>query len=200
MSDDQFSTATSRPESRVTVHMAASLDGFIARKDGSVDWMHAKDSFDGGENLDPEFVKTFLASIDCYVMGSKTYETALGYERQGLGWAYGDTPVVVLTGRELVPARPSVRFVSGDLGEVFEKQLRPRYANIWVAGGGSLVGECLRRGLADEVRYSIIPVLIGEGIGFFAGLDRDVALHLCEVKAYKNGIVALRHEVRAASG
>jgi dihydrofolate reductase len=198
MSEDEFSTTSSRRESRVTVHMAASLDGFIARHDGSVDWMHAKDSFAGGEDLDPEFVKAFLASIDCYVMGSKTYETALGYERQGKGWAYGDTPVVVLTSRELAPARPSVRFESGDLAAIFQERLGPRYANIWVAGGGTLVGECLRRGLADEVRYSIIPVLIGQGIGFFNGLDRDVSLHLREVKAYRNGIVALHHDVRAA--
>jgi dihydrofolate reductase len=57
-------------------------------------------------------------------------------------------------------------------------------------------GECLRRGLADEVHYSILPILIGDGIPFFDKLDRDVALHLAEVKAYKSGIVDLRYEVR----
>lgn len=57
-------------------------------------------------------------------------------------------------------------------------------------------GECLRLGLADEVRYSIMPILIGEGIPFFAGLDRDVSLHLLEAKAYRNGMVALRHQVK----
>jgi dihydrofolate reductase len=57
-------------------------------------------------------------------------------------------------------------------------------------------GECLRLGLADEVRYSILPVLIGEGIPFFEKLDRDILLHLVEVKAYKSGMVALRYEVR----
>ena len=56
--------------------------------------------------------------------------------------------------------------------------------------------ECLRLGLADEVRYSILPILIGDGISFFERLDRDVALHLTEVKAYKSGMVALRYEVR----
>jgi len=59
-----------------------------------------------------------------------------------------------------------------------------------------LAGECLRLGLADEVRYSMLPILIGDGISFFEKLDRDVALHLTEVKAYKNGMVALRYEVR----
>lgn len=66
--------------------MAASLDGFIARKDGSVDWMETADEFPGGASMDPEFVEAFLTTIDCYVMGSRTYETALGFEAKGLGW------------------------------------------------------------------------------------------------------------------
>ena len=60
--------------------------------------------------------------------------------------------------------------------------------------------ECLRRGLADEVRYSILPILIGDGIPFFDKLDTDVALHLAAVKAYKNGMLDLRYEVRAHPG
>ena len=60
--------------SRVTIHMAASLDGFIARKDGRVDWLETSDEFAGGDTLDPGFVEAFLKAIDCYVMGSRTYE------------------------------------------------------------------------------------------------------------------------------
>ena len=77
--------------------MAASLDGFIARKDGSVDWLETSDEFAGGETMDPGFVEAFLKTIDCYVMGSRTYETALSFEAKGLGWAYGDKPTFVLT-------------------------------------------------------------------------------------------------------
>jgi dihydrofolate reductase len=62
-----------------------------------------------------------------------------------------------------------------------------------------VAGECLRRGLADELYYSILPVLIGDGISFFENLDRDVALHLAGVKAYESGTVELRYEVRAIS-
>lgn len=183
-------------ESTVTVHMAASLDGFIARKDGRVDWMETSDQFDGGETLDPAYVKEFLASIDCYVMGSRTYETALAFEEKGFGWAYGDKPTFVLTSRTLPRNRDTVEFYSGDLSHLVNERLRPRFQHIWVAGGGVVTGECLRLGLADEVRYSILPVAIGDGIPFFAGLDKDVALHLVEVKAYKSGMVSLRHEVR----
>jgi dihydrofolate reductase len=182
-------------ESRVTIHMAASLDGFIARKDGRVDWMETADEFAGGETLEPEFVAAFLKTIDCYVMGSRTYETALGFEAQGYGWAYGDKPVFVLSSRELPRQRDSVEFCRGDLAQLVNG-LRMKYRSIWVAGGGMLAAECLRLGLADEIRYSILPVLIGEGISFFETLDQDVALHLVEVKAYKSGMVAMCYEVR----
>jgi dihydrofolate reductase len=183
-------------ESRVTIHMAASLDGFIARKDGSVDWMETADEFAGGKSMDAEVVAAFLKTIDCYVMGSRTYETALGFEAKGLGWAYGDTPTIVLTHRELPRNRDTVELYSGDLAELVNGRLRPAFRSIWFVGGGMVAGECLRLGLADEVRYSILPIVIGEGIPFFAGLDRDVALHLAEVEAYKNGVVELRYEVR----
>jgi len=184
------------PDSHVTIHMAASLDGFIARKDGRVDWLETSDEFAGGDTMDPEIVEAFLKTIDCYVMGSRTYETALRFEAQGFGWAYGDKPTFVLTSRELPRIRDSIEFYSGDLAQLVNGRLRPRFHSIWFVGGGAVSGECLRLGLADEVRYSILPILIGDGITFFEKLDRDVPLHLTEVKAYKSGTVALRYEVR----
>jgi dihydrofolate reductase len=183
------------PDSRVTIHMAASLDGFIARKDGSVDWLETSDEFTGGETLEPGFVEAFLKTIDCYVMGSRTYETAIGFEAKGLGWAYGDKPTFVLSSRDLPRTRDTVEFYSGDLTQFVNGQLRPRFGSIWFVGGGVVCGECLRLGLADEVRYSILPIVIGDGIRFFERLDRDVPLHLAEVKAYKNGTVELCYEV-----
>jgi dihydrofolate reductase len=179
--------------------MAASLDGFIARKDGSVDWLETSDEFVGGETTDPGFVEAFLKSIDCYVMGSRTYETALGFEAKGLGWPYGDKPIFVLTRRALPRNRHTVEFYSGDLAAFVNGRLRPAFRSIWFVGGSVVSAECLRLGLADEVRYSILPILIGEGIPFFEKLDKDVALHLAEVKAYKSGIVELRYEVRGSA-
>jgi dihydrofolate reductase len=189
-----------KTDSRVTIHMAASLDGFIARKDGGVDWLETSDEFAGGDTLDPGFVEAFLKTIDCYVMGSRTYETALNFEDQGLGWAYGDKPTFVLTSRELPRTRDSVEFYSGDLAQLVNERLRPRFRTIWFVGGGVVSGECLRLGLADEVRYSILPILIGDGIPFFDKLDSDIALHLAEVKAYKSGMVELCYEVRRDRG
>lgn len=186
--------------SRVTIHMAASLDGYIARKDGSVDWMETSDEFAQGESMDPGFVDAFLKKIDCYVMGSRTYETALGFEAKGLGWSYGDKPTFVLTSRTLPRTRDNVEFYSGDLAELVNGRLRSTFRCIWFAGGGGVSAECLRLGLADEVSYSILPILIGDGIPFFEKLDRDVALHLVEIKAYKTGIVELRYAVRGRPG
>ena len=183
-------------DSRVTIHMVASLDGFVARKDWRVDWLETSDEFAGGDTLDPEFVESFLKTIDCYVMGSRTYETALNFEAKGFGWAYGDKPTFVLTSRDLPRTRDTVEFYSGDLAQFVNGRLRPLFRSIWFVGGGVVSGECLRLWLADEVRYSILPILIGDGITFFEKLDRDVPLHLTEVKAYKSGMVALRYQVQ----
>ncbi len=187
-------------DSRVTIHMAVSIDGFIARKDGSVDWLETSDEFVDGETLDPGFVDAFLKTIDCYVMGSRTYETALRFEAQGLGWSYGDKPTFVLTTRELPRTRNTVEFYSGDLTQFVNECLRPTFRSIWFVGGGMVCGQCLRLGLADEVYYSILPIFIGDGIRCFEKLDRDIALHLMEVKAYKSGMVELRYEVPGHRG
>jgi dihydrofolate reductase len=183
-------------KSRVTIHMVASLDGYIARRDGRVDWLETSDHFERGDTLTPEAIMAFLETIDCYVMGSRTYETALHFEAKGFGWSYGDKPTIVLTRRTLPKSRNSVEFYAGDLQRLVDERLKPNFPSIWFVGGGEVSAECLRLGLADEVRYSLVPILIGDGISFFEGLDRDVALHLLETTAYKSGMVALRYEVR----
>ena len=180
--------------------MAASLDGFIARKDGRVDWLETSDEFAGADTMDPQAVEAFIKTIDCYVMGSRTYEAALGFEAKGLGWPYGDKPTFVLTSRQLPRTRDSVEFYCGDLAQFVNARLRPAFGSIWFVGGSVVCAECLRLGLADEIRLSILPVLIGDGVPFFAKFDTDIALHLAEVKAYKSGMVELRYEVRGRRG
>jgi dihydrofolate reductase len=189
-------------DSRVTVHMVASLDGFIARRDGSTDWMHTTGEYPAGETLSAEDVSAFLKTIDAYVMGSRTYETALGFEQAGHGWAYGDTPVHVLTHRSRPRSRDTVSFHAGDLQDLLQ-QWRQRYRSLWVVGGSEVCGECLRRGLADELRWSILPVLIGDGMAFVPAPGANAALQLREVKAYRTGMVGLHYDVRrmtAAAG
>ena len=112
---------------RITSHMAASLDGFIARTEGCVDWLEPSEEFADAETTSPEAAQAFLRTIDCYVMGARTYEPALSFETRGFGWAYGDTPVFVLTSRELPRTRDTVELHSSDLAQfVRDRKFNPR--------------------------------------------------------------------------
>jgi len=169
--------------------MVSSLDGFVTKKDGSVSWMESQDNYEKGMTLTDEDVEAFLKTIDCYVMGSKTYELALK-----LGWPYGDVPVVVLTHRELPVDRKSVELYSGDLVELVNNRLKPRYKSIWMVGGPTLARDFIRLNLADDVRITIAPVILGDGMPFFDHIDGEHTLHLKDVTVYKNGMVELWYE------
>lgn len=112
-------------------------------------------------------------------MGSRTYRIALEFEAKGLGWLYGDKPVFVLTSRALAKTKPTVELHSGDLRDFFEVRVKPNFESIWVVGGGELAGACVDADLADEIQYSILPILIGKGISF-EELAKDISLHLIE--------------------
>lgn len=173
--------------STVTLHVVSSLDGFIAKKDNSVSWMDSGDIYEKGVTDDGAEV---LESIDCYVLGSRTYEHALE-----LGWPYGDTPTVVVTNRELTSTstRKSVEFYSGDLKRLVGAVLAPRYRNIWLVGGAMLGQSFLRVGLVDEIRLMIAPVLLGDGLRLFGDSSTEQKWHLKNVVAYKNGYVELSY-------
>lgn len=171
--------------------MVASLDGFIAKKDNDVSWMRSTDRYEDGIVPTKEFIAEFLKSIDCYVMGSKTYEHALE-----LGWVYGDTPVVVLTKRKLTSNRKTVEFFSGDLDKLVNDHLKPNFKNIWVVGGAAVTKAFIRLNLADEIRITFIPIILGDGLLFFDYIGKEQLLHLKNVTAYKDGMVELHYEVK----
>ena len=176
----------------VTLHVVSSLDGFIARKDNSVSWMDSPgDVYERGVTDDGAEV---LQSIDCYVVGSHTYEHALQ-----LGWPYGDTPTIVITNRELPSTRKSVEFYSGDLKKLVGEILAPRYGNIWLVGGAMLGQSFLRLGLVDEIRLMIAPVTLGDGLHLFGDAGSEQKWRLTNVVAYKNGFVELSYG-RQATG
>src|SRR5437588_9137630 len=103
----------------ITLHMVSSLDGFIANHDNSVDWLNTTSKpYEAGASVTEEQATAFLKTIDCYVLGSRTYEHALQ-----LGWPYGDTPTVVLTTRQLPSPHRSVEFYSGDLNTLVTERL-----------------------------------------------------------------------------
>ena len=175
--------------SKVTIHMVSSLDFFIAKKDGSVSWLESSDIYEKG--VIGEDAEEFIKTIDCFVMGSRTYEHALT-----LGWPYGDVPTFVLTHRDLSADRDSVNFYSGDLNTLVDDQLKPSYKNIWLVGGAMLAKDFIRLNLADDIRISIIPIILGDGTLFVDHIGQQRPLHLRDVTAYKNGLVELWYEIR----
>ena len=185
---------TAKP-ARVTLHMVSSLDGFIARHDNDVSWLEATGSvYEAGVSYSKEEIAAFIKSIDCYVMGSHTYEHALE-----LGWLYGDTPTVVVTGRKLQSARKSVEFYAGDLKTLVHEKLAPRYRSIWLVGGALLSQRFLELGLVDEIRLTVAPVLLGDGLRLFGSSITEQRWDLKNVVPDKNGFVELVYSAPAVS-
>ena len=180
---------------KITVHMVSSLDGFIAKKDNSVSWFETTDYYEKGVEVTEEEIKEFLKTIDCYVMGSRTYEHALELSKS-YGWAYGDVPVIVVTHRNLPVDRQNIEIYSGDLNKLVNEWLKPNYKNVWLAGGAALAKDFIRLKLADEIRLSVMPVILGDGTLFFDHIGQEQALHLKDVTAYKSGMVELCYEIR----
>jgi dihydrofolate reductase len=178
---------------KLTAHMVSSVDGYIAKPDGSVSWLETSDTYDKGAA--GENVEEFLKTIGCYVMGSRTYEHALELSRN-FGWAYGDVPTFVLTHRNLPSVRKSVEFHSGDLKAFVHDKLRANYKSIWLVGGAALIRDFVRLGLVDDIRQTIVPILLGGGTLFYDPIGQEQALHLKNVTAYKNGMVELWYEVK----
>ncbi len=178
---------------KVTIHMVASLDGMIAKKDNSVSWFETTDYYEKG--ITGEDAEKFLATIGCYVMGARTYKHALELSKT-YGWIYGDVPTIVVSHRNLPIDKPNIEIYSGDLNKLVTERLQPNYKNVWLVGGAELAKDFIRLQLADEIRLSVLPILLGDGLAFFDQLRKEQALHLKEVTAYKNGVVELWYEIK----
>lgn len=178
---------------KITIHMVSSLDGYIAKKDNSVSWFEVSDNYENGV-AEPD-AAAFLQTIDCYIMGSHTYEHALELSKS-YGWVYGDVPTIVLSHRKLPVDKPNIETYSGDLNKLVNERLKPNYKNVWLVGGAMLAKEFIRLNLADEIRQSILPIILGDGTLFFDQIGQERVLHLKDVTAYKSGMVELCYEIR----
>jgi len=178
---------------KLTIHMVSSLDGRIAKKDNSVSWFETTDFYEKG--VQAQDAEEFLKTIECYIMGARTYEHAVELFKS-YGWAYGDVPTIVVSHRNLPIERKNVQLYSGDLHNLVQNILKPKYKNVWLVGGSALVNEFIRLKLADEIRQTILPILLGEGLPFFDNIGQEQILHLTDVTAYKNGLVELCYEIR----
>lgn len=174
---------------KITLHVVQSLDGYIANKDNTVAWLETKGkTYEAGVSISEEEAAAYIKSIHCYLLGSHTYEHALE-----LGWPYGDTPTIVVTGRQLPQARQTVEFYAGDLKALLSTKLAPRFKNIWLVGGAMLCQSFLALDLVDEINLVIAPVLLGEGLRLFGNLPTEKRWDLTNTVAYKNGFVELSY-------
>lgn len=167
-------------------YVAASLDGYIARPDGSVDWL---DGYEG--DGDDHGYGAFYASIDGLLMGRGTYLQCLEFGQ----WPYPDKPCVVMTRSNHLPqGGPLVELLHCSPSEALEALRTKGCQRIWLVGGGSLAGNYLAAGLLDEIIVSIIPHLLGAGIPLFSvGLEQR--LQLLEQRSFPSGIVQMRYQV-----
>jgi dihydrofolate reductase len=166
--------------SRTQYYTATTLDGFIADQDNSLEWLFTRQQ----DNAGPLNYADFIAAVGALAMGSTTYEWILDHEFRDEDpadwkWPY-DLPCWVFTHRQLqIVPDAQIDFVSGDVGPVHEQMLAAAAGrNVWIVGGGDLVGQFADRGLLDEVIVSIAPVTLGSGAPL---LPRRVELLLEEL-------------------
>ncbi len=180
---------------KLTIHMVSSLDGIIAKKDNTVSWFDTSDYYEKGVEVTGQDTEKFLKTIDCYLMGARTYEHALELSKS-YWWAYGDTPTIVVTHRNLPIDRQNIEIYSGDLNKLVDERLKPNYKNVWLVGGAVLAQDFIRLKLADEIRLSVMPIILGDGTLFFDHIGQEQALHLKDMTTYKSGMVELWYEIR----
>ncbi|XXF78025.1 dihydrofolate reductase family protein [Myxococcaceae bacterium GXIMD 01537] len=172
---------------RTFVFLAASLDGFIARTNGAIDWLAIVDR--AGEDYG---IKAFYDSVDTLVMGRKTYDSALSFD----AWPYKGMRCVVITSDTSKASRHGEEFFAGDLAMLFERLGAEGTQRIYV-DGGTVIAQALKAHLVDEVTVSIIPILLGEGTALAPRIGQDVLLELVEHRAFESGLVQLKYRVKA---
>lgn len=178
---------------KIIVQIATSADGFIARSDGSIDWLE-RPTPRGGYGMG-EFYK----SIDTILWGRKTYEMALGFQQKGIEGSAFDTNVknVVFT-RTLAQSPPpkGVEFAKEPVKAFATRLRKEKGKNIWMMGGASLIASFLDAGEIDEFLIHMIPTFIGEGIPLIAPGRRTVPLKLVSSTKFSDGVVGLHYSVQ----
>lgn len=173
---------------KVILYIATSLDGYIARADGAIDWLNKYEG--GGEDYGyAEFIK----NVGSVIVGGKTYRQVLGFDD---GWSMPDVETVVITRQELdAPPGAPVRAYSGDMKALVDELKGRSDKDIWLMGGGEIIALFVRDRLIDEYMVFVVPVLLGEGIPLFPpGAHEDMTLKVIDVHRYNDGMVKLHYE------
>jgi dihydrofolate reductase len=176
---------------KIIVYIATSADGYIARADGSVDWLNRP------QTAGDYGMRVFYRSIDTILWGRKTYELALAFQKQGIKGAEFDPKVKNYVFSHQRPRKSSsaVEFVTEPVSP-FAKRLRATPGKtVWIMGGAGLIGSFLDAGQIDEFHIHVMPIFIGEGIPLIAARHRSVPLALRSCRRYSDGVVRLRYAV-----
>ncbi|MGC2288736.1 MAG: dihydrofolate reductase family protein [Thermoplasmata archaeon] len=171
---------------KASVFIATSVDGFIARKDGGIDWLPV----DGGE---PHGYDEFMATVDAVVIGRKTFETVMGFDT----WPYEKKPVVVLSTSlhdVKVPEGAVCEVMTGSPSEIVARLTERRVRHIYVDGGVT-IRRFLEAGLIQSLTITRVPILLGVGIPLFGTIPRDTRLEHVATRSYPSGLVKSEYNV-----
>jgi dihydrofolate reductase len=173
---------------RFSVFIAVSVDGYIARQDGALDWLARVEL--PGEDYG---YAQFMASVDTLVLGRGTYDTVLGFD----DWPYDGKQVIVVTNRPAAAAHGE-RFFAGDVSELAAELSNAGARRVYV-DGGNLIRQFLAADLLSDLTLSIIPVVLGGGIPLFSGLPQERGLKLSSSQNFSSGLVQIRYDVQRAA-
>jgi len=174
---------------KATVFIATTVDGYIARENGNIDWLSTKES----SSSEDYGYQDFISSVDALVMGRNTYELVLSFD----SWPYGDKPVIVLSSRQLeIPENiaGTVSVMSATPGEIVQRLAGRGYQHLYIDGGKTIQG-FIKEGLIQKFIITKVPILIGSGISLFGTLPHDIRLRHLETRYFDNGFVQSRYEV-----
>jgi len=186
---------------RTVYYSAASLDGYIAEADDTIEWLTTYEGTFEGAGVEPiaGSYDRFYEGIGALVSGATTYEYVLGHRRAGDDWPYAGKPYWVLTSRDLPSpegAGVDVRIGAADVADLHDEMIAAAgERDLWVIGGGNVASQFADAGLLDEVHVTVVPVVLGAGKPLFDRRLPGGAMQLIAARAFDSGMVELRYEI-----
>ena len=174
-------------KTKIQLYIAVTLDGFIARENGSLDWLLA---FPNPNQIDHGY-GDFLAQIDALIMGRKTYDEVLGF---GIEWPYGNCKTYVVTKNQDFTVKTDNTYTLFELNNSMIDQLKSESEkNIWLVGGGDLITQFLNLDAIDEMIFCMIPMVLGKGIRLFPDEPVETEFKFLKAEPFETGIVNLTY-------
>ena len=188
---------------KCSVFIATSLDGFIAKLDGNVDWLHTSGKQDAqmGPNSDMGW-SDYIKSVDCMIMGRKCMDMINSMNLTEQEWPYGNIKIMVLSNTiKEVPTglQGKIEMYSGELNALINTLEKAGHQHAYIDGGTSIQG-FLNIQLINEMTITRVPILLGEGISLFGKTQQDILLHNCSATAFANDYIQETFEVKYKSG